>query len=373
MKFRIFVSIIGAGALLAGSYGVYRYFVSLKKLPAKLVVAAPRRQVRVRQVVYRSIPTTITGYGRVVAAQPVDFIAEVPGKIVRGDVALKVGQSFGAGALLFGIDAREAQLALTAQRSNYIKLIAGILPDLKMDYRESYPTWLAYFGALDAEKNLPPPPRYQSDKEKIFLSVKDIYTSYYNIKSAEERLEKYRYIAPFAGAFTEVYLEVGSYAAPGAKIARAIRTGSLEIRVPLEPKALPYIKIGHRVRVFSDDHAESTGQIVRISPVINSGTQSVDVFVETHGNYYDGQYLRIEIAGKTIEKGFELARSAVFNQNQVYRVTSDSLLEVVEVQLLKYNPHTLVINGLQEGTWVVDEPLMGAYNRMPVRPVPNIL
>ncbi len=368
MNRRIIISVLGSLALLLLAYFVSGYLAAQKKPPAKITSTAKKKQVLVRQVQNRAIPTAIKGFGRVIAAQPIDLIAEVPGKIIAGQVPLKAGQSFSAGNLLFAIDEKEAHLALVAQRSSFIKLIAGILPDIKIDYPESYANWQSYFGQIEAENPLPQPPKHQSEKEKTFLAIRDVMTSYYNIKSAEARLAKYKHIAPVTGSFSEVYLEAGSYAGPNAKIAKIMASGSLEVRAAIDSKSAEFLKIGQNV-LISTDEQQIKGKISRISNLLNPSTQSFDVYIDVQSpKLYDGQYVQVEIGGKTIEYAFEIERAAVFNQNQVYLV-KDSLLQVYQINVLKTNPTTLIVSGLPEGSQVVSETLNNAYSQMPVSPI----
>jgi multidrug efflux pump subunit AcrA (membrane-fusion protein) len=361
-------SIVGAALLLISAYFVSQYLSSQKKPPAKISFQNKKKQVRVRLVSNGKTQTKLNAFGRVVSAQPIDLVAEVAGKIIAGQVPLKAGSSFSAGSLLFAIDEREAALALTAQRSSFIKLIANILPDLKIDYSESYPQWQSYFAGLEPEKPLPAPPKYQSEKEKTFLSVKDVMTSYYNIKSAEERLSKYKQYAPISGSFSEVYLEAGSYASANAKIGKIIASGSVEVRVALESRSIEFVKVGQSAWLSAED-VRSPGKIARISSLINPSTQSFDVYIEVSGSkFYDGQYVEVEIEGKTLENCFELEREAIFNQNQVYLV-KDSVLSVFQVNILKINPKTVVLSGLPDGAYVVSETLTNSYNGLPVAPV----
>ena len=101
----------------------------------------------------------LVAFGRVNSSLPLDLITEVSGKILQGSVPLKEGQRFRKGTLLFKVDNTEANLRLQASKSNFLKDIASILPDLKIDYPDSFELWQSYFNSIDVEQELPELPK----------------------------------------------------------------------------------------------------------------------------------------------------------------------------------------------------------------------
>ena len=75
--------------------------------------------------------------------------------------------------------------------------IACILPDIKIDFPESFQKYQDFFNSLKIDQPLPELPELDSDKEKVFLASRNILNDYFNIKSAEVRLSKYRLICTF--------------------------------------------------------------------------------------------------------------------------------------------------------------------------------
>jgi multidrug efflux pump subunit AcrA (membrane-fusion protein) len=281
-----------------------------------------------------------------------------------------VGQKVRAGQLLFSINKQEALLNLQAQKSNFIRDIALILPDLKIDYSENFEAWQNYFQSLSVEKALPEPPAPKSNKEKTFIAAKGINSSYYTLKSQEAQLEKYAVAAPFDAIISEVYMQAGSSANPGTKVARLLRSDELELRVPIEVGDVNWVKIGTPVAVFSEDRQkEWQGKIVRISEIVNPATQSLDAFVAITSNtegIYDGLYLRAKMQGAKVREAIEIPRRALFNENQVYIVWQDSILKNQTVQVHKLNPETAVISGIAPNSDLVIEPLINAFDNMRV-------
>ncbi|CAN0170664.1 unnamed protein product, partial [Chrysoparadoxa australica] len=227
--------------ILVGSSFLMAFLSSLKEPPKIKKAITVKKYVQTKKVAYNDILTHVIAYGRVETAQSLDLVSEVSGRMYAGKVRLKVGQNFKAGDLLFYIDDKEPSLTLKSQKSNFLRDIAGILPDLKIDYAESYDIWQNYFSQLEIDKDLPPLPDSKTEKEKTFLATKGIYSTYYIIKSAEERLKKHWYYAPFDGSITEIVMETGAFINSGTRIGRIMRKGFHELKVAVETKDIPWI------------------------------------------------------------------------------------------------------------------------------------
>ena len=361
-------SIIVAVLVLIAMVLIGGFFASQKEKNKPLGLKTPPKFVQTAEVSYSLISTDITTFGRVESSQPIELIAEVSGRILPGRVPLKESQDFRKGSLLFRIDDAETRLDLKSQKSNFLRDLATILPDLKIDFPETYPKWNTYFQSIDIDKALPQLPEYQSEKEKTFLATKNIFSTYFSIKRAETNLSKHLVYAPFNGSFTEVAFEPGAYVNPGNRIARIVRTGKLELKVPIETTDIKWIKVGNKVNVSTEDGLMSwEGRIKRIGEIVNQMTQSIDVIIDIIPNentVYDGLYLMAEIPGIEIPDAYELDRGAFYNGSQVYVVEQDSLLKVKEVTVHRLNSKTVVFSGLDPGAQLVTEPLVNAYNNM---------
>jgi membrane fusion protein, multidrug efflux system len=354
-------------AIIAISFAVMDVLASMKEEPKMKPPPEVRKYVDVQPVAYSDVKTEIMAYGRVRTAQSLDLLSEVAGRMHQGNIRLKEGERFKKGSLLFYIDDREAALTLKSQKSTFLRDLAAILPDFKIDFSASYDTWQAYFSKLDIDKDFPELPEAKSDKEKTFLATKGIYSSFYTIKSAEERLKKHRYYAPFDGSIAEVVMESGGFVNPGTRIGRIIRTGDLELMVSVDTRDVPWIIQGSEVRIFSDETQQAwRGRITRISDLVNANTQSVDVYLALNAGgpkIYDGQFLRAAMPSRTVKDAMLIPRNVIYNGNEVF-VLEDSLLKKHTVIVYKTTEEIAVVNGLQEGSLLVVEPLINAHNNM---------
>ena len=369
MKKRQFVIIGTSVLIIAGSLVLQNVLSGMKEEPEKKEIPETKKYVRTQEVKYSDVATYVIAHGRVETSENLDLIAEKQGRMKQGVIRLKEGEHFKKGNLLFKINDKEARLNLQAQKSNFLKDLAATLPDFKIDFPNSYNKWDAYFQSIDLERNLPEMPDFNSSKEKTYLATKNIFNSYYSIKSAEEALTKYKLYAPFDGIISEVVLQSGSYVGPGSRIAKIHRTDSYEIKVAVETNDIGWIKNGMPVKLgIENSDKRWDGHVVRIGELVNTNTQSIDVFIALNRNekdVYHGMYLRSVIPGVPIEAAMEVPRGAVFKNNLTY-IVKDSVLVEKEIYVLRTNTETIVINGLEPGDDLVIEPLINAHDGMKV-------
>lgn len=363
---RKIIVIVSVLVILGIAFGLMGYLSAQKEDPEQKELKEIVRKVDALKVEYSDLQSEIVATGRLRAQNVVDVISEVQGELIKGNIPLKKGQSFRKNDIIAKIFDDETELNLKAAKSRFLNGIANILPDFKIDYPESYPVIKEFFDKIEINKPLPDLPEIKSEQEKIFLASRNILNDYFTIKSSEVRLSKYKIKAPFNGSFTDVMLEVGAIANPGSRIARIISTDAHELEVPVEVNEVKWLRKGNKVKVSSGDGQSMwNGEIVRIADFVDPSTQSVSVFVsiipEKGKPLYEGQYLRAYFKGYTINNAMEIPRRAVFNSNMVF-VVNDSVITKKEINVIKVNQESLIFNGLEPGSVVVAEPLVGAMD-----------
>lgn len=358
------ISIVAVIMIFVAAFVIYYALSSFGKAPEEKIREEAKFFVKTEKVSYTSNSSKIIETGRLNSQQNVDLSVEVPGQIIAGDVTLREGSGFKKGDLLIRVFDEEARNNLKASKSRFMNSIAGILPDIKIDYTDSYQTYLEFFNSIKITEPLPPLPEPDSEQEKVFLASRNILNEYYNIKSAEVKLSRYRIYAPFDGTFTAVYLEPGSIANPGSRIASMIRTDKLEVEVPVRIEDAYWIHMGDKVKLTTKDHHVSwNGTVVRKSNFMDPSSQAISVYIsitpEKDQPLFPGQYLLAEFASNILEGSMAIPRNAVFDKNKVFTVEDGKLVENT-INVLKTNETTVFFSGLDEGVDVVVEPLVKA-------------
>lgn len=361
------ISIVVAILLIAlGWYG-YQYIADQKEPPPQKETETRLKRAEAMPIELQSIPTTLDLEGQLTAYDKIELFAEVGGAVTATGRSFKVGTYFPKGSSLIRIDDTETRLALLAQKSTLMNAIAQAMPDLKIDYPESFTQWEAYLNNFDIEKPLATLPSPQSDREKRFIAARNLLTQYYNIKSQEKRLEKFTLKAPFSGVLTAANIQPGTVIRVGQKLGELMATGSYELVATVPLDNLNYIKVGNSVELQSEDiEGKWTGKIKRISDQIDPNSQTVQVFVGVQDKALrEGMYLRGTAASQLIENAIKLPRELIVNQNQVYEL-KDSTLQLRNISIVRYAEQHVIVTGLPAGIRLLRRPLPGAFDGMKV-------
>lgn len=354
-------------ATLVMAFIMASFLKGMKETPAKNQDRKKLPTVKVELVKYDDISAPIIEKGRLASNLEVNLSSEVSGRIVETGLPLKVGQKFKEGDLLIKIYDEDAKMDLRAQKSRFLNKLAANLPDIKVDYADNFQNWMSFFNAIDLDNKIPDLPKVKSDQEKVFMASRNILGDYFDIKSAEVKLEKRKIYAPFNGSYVQVNTQIGSVAGMGTKLAGIIESNNLELQVPVESKDIKWLKLNDKVEILDESGAViSVGKLVRKSEFVDQGTQSVSVFIKIDHNgkneLYQGQFLSARFNGKLISDAMEIPRNAVFRNNRVY-VVENNLLKEKQINVIKLNDNTLIFNGLKEGELlVVDVPVKASDN-----------
>jgi membrane fusion protein, multidrug efflux system len=364
------IGVVSGFAILLGSFAFSTYLKKMKQPPPQIPSFENKLKVPVRSVNLgeRVIPVEIQG--SLVAYNRIELFSEVSGVLKQGKIPFKVGSSFEKGMILVDMDDREAQLSLYAQKSTFLNTLIQMLPDIKMDYISSYADWKQYADEFDVTAELKPLPLPKSDKERYFLVSRNIDTQYFNIKSAEERIQKFKIAAPFSGVITQTSLQTGGLVRVGQKLGEIMDHLSYELEAALPLAELKFIKPGDDVELISTDvEGKWNGKVARIAEQVNPTTQTVLVFIQVKGKgLKEGMYLKGTIKTRSVRDVIQFDRNLVINGREVF-VVKDSMLIRKEIQPIIFFKDQVVATGLEEGEWLVSGQVAGASAGLKVIPV----
>lgn len=358
--------LIGFGILI-GAFALSRLLSEMKEPPQRKQALDQTKEVDTVILTNGIVPTTLEVQGQLVAYDKIDIFAEVSGTLIESARPFKVGSFFPKEAILIRVDDEEARLALLSQKSNFLNSITQLMPDLKVDYPASFEHWRTYLEAFELEQPIKPFPEPANKQEKYFIASRNLYSQYFNIKSAEERLTKYTIYAPFGGVLTQTSINPGGLVRVGQKLGELMNTGSYELEVTVPLADLKYLQAGNQVTLSSDDiPGEWKGRVKRINDQVDPGTQTVKVFISVDGKELrEGMYLRGEVTSSSIDNAVEIPRDLLIDQSAVFEV-KDSILVLRRVEVVKMTNQTAIIRGLDDGTPLLREIIPGAFDGMKV-------
>jgi multidrug efflux pump subunit AcrA (membrane-fusion protein) len=321
---------------------------------------------------YRAVATTnvevgevqsfIDLTGRLQAEDQIDIYAEVSGVLLPTRIDFKVGNTFPRGALLLRLDDSEIRQNLKSVRSRFVNTLASVVPDLEIDFPRASEVWREYLLRLDVNDRLPELPEPSSQQIRLFLTARNVYTQFYEIRQLEERLKKYRIYAPFEGTLTEASINQGTLVRSGQKVGEFIRSGIYEMETAVSVEELPYIAIGDSVMLKSvKGRSLYEGEIVRINEEVSTNTQTVKVFIRVaNPELKAGMYLEGRVKGRAFDNASEINRDILVNEEQVF-VMQDSTAVLKDITTLKTSDTTAIVRGLDEGGTLITEDNLSSF------------
>ena len=345
------------------------YFIATRDKEIPTEIAKEVKTVFVQEVVNDTVPIIIPANGNLTAKNRLELYAEVQGVFRSSAHDFKPGQPYSRGQVLLNLDSSEYYASVQAAKSELYNLITSIMPDLRLDYPEYFEKWQTYLDGFDINKSTPQLPETASEKERYFITGRGIFSSYYNVKNLEQRLGKYRIVAPFSGILTEALVNKGTLVRSGQKLGEFIDTSVYELEVAVSKRFGDLLELGEEVMLSDrNDIEQFTGKVVRINGRVDQATQTIRVFIEVKGSdkLKEGMYLQANLEARDEPNAISIPRQLLVDNSQIY-VVRDSILDLVEINPVYFSDKEAVISGLPDGTQYLSKSVPGAYAGMRVK------
>ena len=364
---RKYINIFLGIALIALAFWLVNVVILKNKRPDRPPVKIVKT-VFIDTIHNSTIPIMIRANGTLVAKNRIELFSEVQGVLQPTSKEFRPGNSYRKGEVILKIRSDEHYAQLQAQKSNLYNSITSIMPDIRLDYPEEYAKWEAYLQEFDFDRATPPLPQTNSEQEKFFISGRNIYTTYYNVKNMEVRQTKYTIRAPYNGILTDAMVNPGALIRPGQKLGEFINPSVYEMEVAVNAKYSDLLQIGNTVEVASLDTGLTwNGKIVRVNASVDQATQTVMAYIELRGDdLKEGIYLEAHLKAKAEENAVEIPRKLLIDNQSLY-VLKDSIIDLIQVNPVYYSDESVVIKGLADGTPYVSRVVPGAYPGMVVQ------
>jgi multidrug efflux pump subunit AcrA (membrane-fusion protein) len=365
------ITIILAAVIFVGGFIISKSLGNKKKPSEKAPVLNTLKIGSVKSVTLDTITTTIPFTGKLIANQKIDVYSEVQGILRNNQNDFKEGNTFDQGDILLNIDSRDTQMALAAQRSGFTTLLTQLMPDIKMDYSDSFDKWNNYLSSITIDQSLPELPEISSHSERNFITAKNIINQYYSIKSAEVKLSKYLITAPFSGVVTSALVTEGTNVRPGQKMGEFAGTDAYELETSIPIKDIGFLKKSGIAKLYSNDIPGNwSATIKRIGNNIDENTQSVKVYLSVKGDtkLKEGMYLSGNIQSQTIAGAIEIPTNLI-SEESIFTLDEDSILRLIPVNIIKNSDKTTIIKGVKNNTTILYKTIPGSYDGMKISPV----
>lgn len=366
MKTRQIVILLSGVLLLILGFVIFNHLVSQKK-------DRTRPQQKTKKTAYvksfspQDVSVDIIESGTLSAKHKVVLFTEVQGILKPQTKEFRPGVSFRKDEIILNLENDEEKAALASQKSNLQNLIASILPDLRLDYPESFDAWETYLRNFSVEKPIEALPEPKSDKEKYFITGRNIYTTFYNVLNLQTQLDNFQIRAPYDGIVTEALVTAGALVRPGQRVGEFIDPSVYELSVSVNASLADGINVGEPVVLKTLDGKRSwNAKVSRLNAKIDNQTQTITCYMDVEADdLRDGMFLQATIPGSVFKNSQRIDRKLLIQNRSVY-IVKEGKLDLVPVNIEFFEENTVVISGLDQGQIMLSRAIADAYPGMEV-------
>lgn len=360
------ISTVSGLIVLVAAYTVSNFILNFNNSEESLV-SESSKLVKVITVKNSINPINLSVDGRIRSKNRINLYSEVTGILNFNENTFVEGNSFKQNEMIYSVKSDEFRLSVIQARSELQNLIASVLPDIKVDFSDNFDNWESYFKNFDVNKSVLELPIAVSDKEKYYIIGKGVQSVYYNVKSLEERLNKYIMNAPFNGSIINVKVNEGTMVTPGMLLGSFISDDNFELTVNIPSKYASDILINEKIKVNLNG-SDYIGYVKRINKNIDGLSQTVGVHIEFKNNELrDGMYIKTKIPLSIKKEGFSISRSNLINDSFVYVAESNNTVGVRNVKIVYYDEDSVIVSGLENNTRLISSYIPGIYRGMNIK------
>ena len=366
--------------ILAAALVLVWILAATKSDPATSDYQADAPAVSVISVKTEAVRLQVQSQGTVTPRTESHLIPQVSGEVVWVSPSLVSGGVFNHGDVLLRIDDRNYRDAKIRAEAALLRAEAEWELALSEDKR---------IASLRTQ-NLASESQAQQTQRTRRIAEANLKDAQAQLSQATRDLAHTALTAAFTGRVRSEDIDIGQYVQRGQPVALLYANDSVEVRLPLPDSQLAFLDsqiIGSGTyelerapevtltAQYAGQDFEWSGKIVRTDGEIDARSRMVHVVAQVDNSSSAqpmpvGLFVHAKIEGRLIENAVVIPRSAVRDQNQVLIVDADNRLSFRDVNILRFERESAVINaGLAEGERVCTSFLAVAVEGMPVKPV----
>jgi RND family efflux transporter MFP subunit len=365
--------------------GVFVLLKSLKQEPQQEIRQDLGALVDVFALENQDWQVTVSGTGTVQAAQEISIIPQTSGEVIYVSPSMEEGGFFSKDEVLLKIDSTDYQLALEQAKATESKAELN-LATIESWSRVARAEWERIKQVDEDEPN--PLVVYEPQLKNARAELASAKAA---VKQAELNLERTEIRAPFNCRIRSENVDIGQYVRAGSSVAVVAGTDSAEVIVPLPLDELRWLdapmkgsqKKGSLATIHMEINGKDydrQGRIVRTTGEVDPMSRMTKVVIEVQDPYgllhegnarkalVSGSFVDVSIKGGRLKDVFLVPRTSVRDNDTVWIMDKDNLLNIQNVQIVRYErENVLVQDSLKDGDRIVLTNISGAADGMKLR------
>ncbi|MGJ3232458.1 MAG: efflux RND transporter periplasmic adaptor subunit [Oceanicaulis sp.] len=291
----------------------------------------PDVPVRVTEPVLADHRVSVALTGTVSVTAFVDLTPQVSGRVVAVSDAVRAGAAFEPGEVLFRIDPRDYEVAVTRARSALAQARSN-LAQAQAEAELAREEWNNLYPGRPITPLAAREPQLEAARGQLLSAQADL-------DQARLNLERTTVSLPFAGRVTQSRVEAGALVSAGQSYGQAYDFEAVELIAPISPTDLARIGEAENAPVRLSLEAGGpgfAGRVARVGARLDERTRFLDLYIEPEAGgrvLQPGLFADVLIEGPRLEDVMILPAAAVAGLNEV-RLVEDGAIVSERIEVL---------------------------------------
>lgn len=314
----------------------------------------PDTPVRVTTPLTADHQVTIALTGTVAVTAFVDLTPQVSGRILSVSDSARAGAAFEAGEVLFRIDPRDYEVAVTRARSALSQARSNFA-QVQAEAEVARDEWDRLYPGRPITLLAAREPQLEAARGQLLAAEADL-------DQAELNLERTTVSLPFSGRIVASRLEAGVLVSAGQAYGQAYDLDAVELVAPISPADLARLGAAEGAPVRLTLEAGGTdfpGRVVRIGARLDERTRFIDLFIAPEPGGFvlqPGLFADVLIEGPLLEDVMILPGAAVAGLDAV-RLVRDGEIVSQRIDVLDRPRGRVIARAFDSHEGVIISPL----------------
>jgi len=287
----------------------------------------------------------------------------VGGRVVAVSDQVRAGARFDAGDILFEIDPRDYEIAVSRARAS-VADAQSALDQLEAEAAINIEEWRRQYPNRDITPLAAREPQLLAARARLTSAQADLTQARLNLERTQIRF-------PFAGRVIDSRIETGQLVSAGQSYGSVYDLNRLEVVAPIAPSDLARLE-GAMDRpatlIVTETGQSQSAVIAREGAALDSRTRFIDLFItpDAPGALRPGQFAQVEITGPQMANVLTLPEAALAGLDTV-RVVRNGRIETVMVEVLDRPRDQVITRPFNAGQGVIISPVPESASGQPAQ------
>ena len=351
--------------LIAVGIGGARFLIATKPKVSKRPPEKMAPLVRTAALQAENYTFSIPAMGTVIPARETGLEVPASGEVIYVHPELTEGGMLAKGTKILQVDPKDYELALHQKRRALTD--AEYAYKLEQGHQDvARQEWNLLYGDKPMDEGESDLALRKPHLEKVKVEIEAARAE---LEQAEINLKRSTLTAPFNALVLNSYVEQGSQVSSQERLADLVGTDNYWVQVSLPLDRLKWIQVpngeqaeGSVVKIFYRTDNVKIGKVIRLLPDLSKEGRMARLLIEVNDPLdlkaknekqpmlLIGEYVRVSIEGEELQNVFQVPRSALHNDSEVWIVNEEGKLSIRPVKTIWRDRGSVVVSdGFKSG------------------------